>query len=51
MQPSSALIALVKNYEGFRSEPYCCPSGLPTIGYGHTRGVSLSEVSVVARYQ
>ena len=29
-------IALCKKYEGFRSKPYLCPAGIPTIGYGTT---------------
>ena len=26
----------IKKYEGFRSGPYLCPAGVPTIGYGTT---------------
>jgi lysozyme len=29
-------IALIKRFEGFRAEPYRCPAGVPTIGYGAT---------------
>lgn len=29
--------AKVMEFEGFRSKPYRCPSGVLTIGYGHTR--------------
>lgn len=29
------LIELVKRAEGWRSAPYICPAGYPTIGYGH----------------
>lgn len=29
-------IDLIKRYEGFRSKPYLCPAGVPTIGYGTT---------------
>lgn len=29
-------IDLIKEFEGFRSEPYLCPAGVPTIGYGLT---------------
>lgn len=29
------LLALVRHEEGWRSKPYLCPSGKPTIGYGH----------------
>ena len=33
--------SLVKEFEGLRLEAYLCPAGVPTIGYGHTRGVRL----------
>ena len=29
-------IALCKHFEGFCEEPYLCPAGVPTIGYGST---------------
>jgi lysozyme len=29
-------IELIKKFEGFRSAPYKCPAGIPTIGYGAT---------------
>lgn len=29
-------IELIKQFEGFRSAPYKCPAGIPTIGYGAT---------------
>ena len=29
-------VALIKSFEGFRSHPYKCPAGIPTIGYGAT---------------
>lgn len=29
----------VKEFEGFRAKAYKCPSGVLTIGYGHTQGV------------
>lgn len=28
-------IALIKRFEGFKPEPYICPGGYRTIGYGH----------------
>lgn len=28
-------IDLIKKYESFKSEPYICPAGKKTIGYGH----------------
>jgi lysozyme len=30
-------IELIKRWEGFRSQPYLCPAGVPTIGYGSTK--------------
>lgn len=32
------LLTITKHYESFRSKPYLCPAGVPTIGYGHTGG-------------
>ena len=29
-------IELIKLFEGFKSKPYKCPAGVPTIGYGTT---------------
>jgi lysozyme len=33
---SPEAIALIKYFEGFRSKPYLCSGGVPTIGYGST---------------
>jgi lysozyme len=33
------LIAIVAEFEGFRSKAYKCPAGVWTIGYGETKGV------------
>lgn len=43
--------ALCKRFEGFRSKPYLCPAGIPTIGYGSTyypggRKVTLEDTPV-----
>jgi len=46
MQPSETCIELVKHFEGFRSVAYICPAGIPTIGYGHTKGVTHSDVGI-----
>ncbi len=43
MMPSPSCVELVKRFEGFRAKPYLCPAGVPTIGYGHTEGVSLAD--------
>lgn len=32
----AAGIELIKRFEGFKSAPYVCPAGVPTIGYGNT---------------
>ena len=39
MKTSVRGIEFIKEREGFRAEAYLCPSGVPTIGYGHTAGV------------
>lgn len=40
MRPDITAIAvaciLARRWEGFRSQPYLCPAGVPTIGYGFT---------------
>ena len=33
---ANAGIDMIKHFEGFRSAPYKCPAGVPTIGYGAT---------------
>lgn len=35
MKTSSDGLALIKRFEGFSAEPYLCPAGWWTIGYGH----------------
>lgn len=37
MRASQACIDLIHRFEGFRANPYLCPAGVPTIGYGSTR--------------
>jgi lysozyme len=42
---------LCREFEGFRSKPYMCPAGIPTIGYGSTyysdgRTVTLQDAPV-----
>lgn len=36
-------VALVKQSEGCKLKAYLCPAGVPTIGYGHTKGVKLGQ--------
>ena len=40
MKTSDKGIALIKSFEGCRLTAYLCPSGVWTIGYGHTAGVT-----------
>jgi len=35
---------LIKKWEGLRLKAYLCPAGVPTIGYGHTKGVNMGDV-------
>ena len=35
---------IIKKYEGLRLKAYLCPAGIPTMGYGHTKGVELDQV-------
>ena len=46
MTISSRGLQLIKNFEGFRSEPYLCPAGVPTIGYGTTYYPSGKKVTL-----
>lgn len=41
MKTSSAGRSLIENAEGLRTVAYLCPAGVPSIGYGHTRGVHM----------
>lgn len=47
----TAGIDMIKRFEGFRSAPYKCPAGIPTIGYGATfyttsKKVTMSDKSI-----
>jgi len=37
---------LCKQFEGFRSKPYLCPAGVPTIGYGSTYYANGNKVTL-----
>lgn len=48
MKTSETGIALIKHYEGLQLNPYICPAGKATIGYGHTGpdvvfGITITE--------
>lgn len=34
---------LIKEAEGLRLDAYRCPAGVPTIGWGHTKGVKMGQ--------
>lgn len=34
---------LIKSFEGLRLEAYRCQAGVPTIGWGHTKGVKMGQ--------
>lgn len=36
MTAADIVAALCRRFEGWRSRPYVCPAGVPTIGYGAT---------------
>lgn len=36
-------IDLIKQFEGLRLEAYLCPAGVPTVGWGSTKGVKLGQ--------
>lgn len=35
---------IIKHFEGLRLRAYLCPAGVPTIGWGHTKGVKLGDI-------
>lgn len=37
MKASDKCLALIRSSENFKADPYRCPAGIPTIGYGSTR--------------
>jgi len=43
MKASEELIRKVKEFEGLRLEAYLDAAGVPTIGYGHTKGVRMGD--------
>lgn len=41
MQASEKGLALIRQFEGLRLSAYKCSAGVPTIGYGTTKGVKM----------
>ncbi len=46
MDVSTRGIALIKKFEGFSAEPYLCPAGIATIGYGNTQYLDGQKVTL-----
>lgn len=44
MKASEILIAEIKSCESLRLKAYRCPAGVPTIGYGSTKGVKMGMI-------
>ena len=44
MKTSKRGLDLIKEFEGFRGKAYLCPAGVPTIGWGTTKGVTKADV-------
>lgn len=44
MKVSEYAEAVMKEHEGLRLKAYRCPSGVLTIGYGHTRNVKTGQI-------
>lgn len=40
---------LAKAHEGYSDKAYRCPAGVPTIGFGHTKGVKLGDRCTAAQ--
>ena len=49
MNISNTGIDLIKHFEGCETEAYLCPAGVPTIGYGHIKGVQMGDVITKAQ--
>ena len=49
MKISNTGIDLIKHFEGCETEAYLCPAGVPTIGYGHIKGVQMGDVITEAQ--
>lgn len=45
----SEAVALAKQFEGFSADPYLCPAGVATIGYGSTSYLDGRKVTLADR--
>lgn len=48
MTPSPRALDLIKQFEGLKLSAYICPAGVPTIGYGTTKGVQMGDTITAA---
>lgn len=46
MTTSQRGIDLIKEFEGLRLKVYLCPGNIPTIGYGHTKDVTMATLPI-----
>lgn len=44
MRVSTPGLNIIKSSEALRLRAYLCPAGIPTIGWGHTRGVKVGDM-------
>lgn len=44
LRTSDKGLAIIQEFEGFRSKAYRCPAGIWTIGYGHTSAAGMPHV-------
>src|SRR5688572_17657443 len=49
MRTSDKGIELIKQFEGYCDVAYLCSAGVPTLGYGHTKGVKLGDTCTEAQ--
>ena len=49
MKTNAAALEIITAFEGFSAEPYQCPAGVWTIGYGSTRAPGGSPVTASAK--
>lgn len=49
MTLSPAGLALIKQFEGLELKAYRCSAGVPSIGYGHTKGVRMGDTCTQAQ--
>lgn len=48
MKISQRGLDLIKQFEGLKLTAYLCPAGVPTIGYGTTKGVRMGQTITAA---